>query len=264
MRPRVKAKANANAASATAAVTLALALATATGGALAALAACSSEAAGSGAAGGDPAAAAPSTAPTHKAPPPDTQDDASSGSTPVDPTNDPHAPACTGAPGTLYAITPTSLAGASVPLCRFKGNVLLVVNTASHCGYTPQYAPLESQYEKYRPQGFYVLGFPSGSFNQEFADAGDVSTFCTTEYHITFPMFSIANVNAPDEEPVYTWLKAQWHPTHTDQPEDVQWNFEKYLVGRDGKVVARFMTATTPDDPSVTAAIEAELAKPAP
>ena len=217
---------------------------------------------------GAPAAAASSSAsPPAKAAPsaPPADDDGGAGSAaPVDPTNDPNAAPCVGDPGSLYGITVKSLAGADVPLCRFKGNVLLVVNTASHCGYTPEYGPLQADYDKYRAQGFYVLGFPSQSFNQEFADASDVSTFCTTTYHITFPMFSIADVNAPDEQPVYTWLKAQWHPTHLDEPVDVQWNFEKYLVSRDGHVVGRFMTAVEPDDPSVLTAIETELAKSAP
>ncbi|HEY8074638.1 MAG TPA: glutathione peroxidase, partial [Labilithrix sp.] len=96
-------------------------------------------------------------------------------------------------------------------------------------------------------------------FNQEDADASTVSAFCTAQYGITFPMFAIANVNAPDQQPLYTWLKAQ-----PDMSADVQWNFEKFLVGRDGKVAGRFLTAVYPDDPMVTGAIETELAKAAP
>ena len=179
---------------------------------------------------------------------------------PVDPTNDPNAKACAGKPGELYALSARALSATDdVPLCRFDGKVLLIVNVASNCGYTPQYAPLQKIYDTYRAQGFYVMGFPSKSFNQELGTDKDVSAFCTTEYKITFPMFSIANVNAPNEQPVYTWLKGQ----PASQPAaDVAWNFEKFLVSRHGQVVKRILTAVTPDDPTVTSAIEAELAKP--
>jgi glutathione peroxidase len=177
-----------------------------------------------------------------------------------DPTTDPFAPACTGNPGEIYALTVRKLSDTrEIPMCRFKGSALLVVNTASFCGYTPQYAPLETIYEKYRDQGFYVLGFPSKTFNQETSNETEISSFCTTTYGITFPMFAIGNVNAPDEQPMYTWLKSQ-----PNMSADVGWNFEKFLVSRDGHVVNRFLTPVTPDDPTVTAAIEAELAKPKP
>lgn len=176
----------------------------------------------------------------------------------VDPTDDPNAAPCSGKPGELYALSARPLSAATdIPLCRFDGKVLLVVNVASSCGYTPQYAPLQAIYDKYRAQGFYVLGFPSKTFNQELAGDKDVSAFCTSEYKITFPMFTIGNVNAPMEQPVYTWLKGQ--PGYAD---DVGWNFEKFLVSRHGKVVKRIVSATDPDDPLVIDAIEAELAKP--
>ncbi len=161
-------------------------------------------------------------------------------------------------PGSLDAINVTTLTSeVTVPMCIYKGKVLLVVNTASMCGYTPQYTPLQAIYAKYVSQGFLVLGFPSQSFNQEFSDGKDVSSFCTTNYGITFPMFKIANVNAPDEQPLYTWLKAQ----PNSGTADVAWNFEKFIIGKKGDVVQRFLTGTTPDDASVTAVIEAELAK---
>jgi glutathione peroxidase len=175
----------------------------------------------------------------------------------VDPLTDPNAPPCSGTSGELYGLSATTLGGVNVPLCRAVGKVLMFVNTASHCGYTPQYAPLQAIYQKYTAQGFYVLGFPSGSFNQESATAAEVTSFCTSTYNITFPMFAIGNVNMPDEQPVWTWLKSQ-----PGFGGDVAWNFEKFLVNRHGKVVKRILTATTPDDPEVTAAIEAELAKP--
>jgi glutathione peroxidase len=175
-----------------------------------------------------------------------------------DPTTDPHPVECTGNPGEIYALDIRKLSDTKlIPMCRFKGSALLIVNTASFCGYTPQYAPLQAIYTKYRDQGFYVLGFPSKSFAQESSNEADVTSFCTTTYGITFPMFAIANVNAPDEQPMYTWLKSQ-----PGMSADVAWNFEKFLVSRDGHVVNRFLTAVTPDDPTVTAAIEAELARP--
>ena len=160
--------------------------------------------------------------------------------------------------GSLDAISVTTLTSeVTVPMCIYKGKVLLVVNTASMCGYTPQYTPLQAIYAKYASMGFLVLGFPSQSFNQEYSSGTDVSSFCTTNYGITFPMFKIANVNAPDEQPLYTWLKAQ----PASGMADVGWNFEKFLVNKKGEVVQRFLTGVAPDDPSVTDAISAELAK---
>jgi glutathione peroxidase len=177
---------------------------------------------------------------------------------PVDVTTDPNAKPCTGKPGELYALSATKLTeGSDVPLCRFDGSVLMIVNVASHCGYTPQYAPLQALYAKYRAKGFYVLGFPSKSFNQESASDADVSAFCTNEYKITFPMFTIANVNAPNEQPVYTWLKGQ-----PGFDADIPWNFEKWIITRHGKVAQRIAYTTSPDEPEVVSAIEAELAKP--
>jgi glutathione peroxidase len=175
-----------------------------------------------------------------------------------DPSDGPNVGPCTGQPGELYALSVRKLSATDeVPLCRFKGQVLLIVNVASQCGYTPQYKPLQGLFMTYASRGFYVLGFPSKSFAQEFSDEKDVSAFCTTEYNITFPMFAIGNVNPPDEQPVYTWLKSQ-----PGQSADVAWNFEKFLVSRQGKVVGRFLSAVEPDAPELTAAIEAELAKP--
>jgi glutathione peroxidase len=218
---------------------------------LATLAACSSSSppAGTGAAG------VPSGSSGGFTPPPKGSPDDPA---PVNPTDDPNAAPCAGKPGELYALSAKPLsADKEIPLCRFTGKVLLVVNVASQCGYTPQYRPLQAIYDKYRAQGFYVMGFPSKSFSQELADDKDVSAFCTNEYKITFPMFSIGNVNEPQEQPVYTWLKAQ-----PGYEADVSWNFEKFLIGRNGKVVKRIATSVEPDAAEVTSAIEAELAKP--
>ena len=170
---------------------------------------------------------------------------------------DPNGEACTGAAGELYALKARVLgATEEIPLCRFKGAVLLVVNVASHCGYTPQYAPLQTLFDQYKGQKFYVLGFPSNSFNQESADEKEISTFCTNQYKITFPMFAIGDVNGASQQPVYTWLKSQ-----PGQSADISWNFEKFLVSRTGQVVERIAHTTEPNDPTVTSAIEAELAK---
>ena len=174
--------------------------------------------------------------------------------TPVDPTNDPSLGACTGTPGQLNALTAKKLTlGDDVPLCKFDGNVLLIVNVASHCGNTPQYTPLQALYEKYRAQGFYVLGFPTPQFGgQEFDNESDVTAFCTDEYQITFPMFAIGDVNGPNKQPVYTWIHSQ--PGGPSAPDgydrDVQWNFEKYLVNRHGTVVKRIANGTSPTIPA--------------
>ena len=183
----------------------------------------------------------------------------------IDFTNDPNAPACTGAPGSLYALSAKVLTvGTDVPLCRAEGKVLMIVNVASHCGNTPQYAPLQALYAKYKAQGFYILGFPTPEFGgQEFADEKDVSKFCADTYKITFPLFAIANVNGTAPQPVYTWLHAQaGGPPPTGYARDVQWNFEKFLIDRKGKLVQRIENGTAPDAAAVVTAIEAELAKP--
>jgi glutathione peroxidase len=174
------------------------------------------------------------------------------------PPPDTDAGTCTGEVGSLYALGVPALGGKEdVPLCRYSGKVLLVVNTASFCGYTPQLTPLQALYEKYEPKGLVVLGFPSKSFNQEYDADTDVSTVCTNTYHITFPMFTIAPVTpGPDQQPVYKWLNAQ--PGYETA---VAWNFEKFLISRQGKIAKRFLTAVTPDSADVTSAIEAELAK---
>jgi glutathione peroxidase len=199
---------------------------------------------GSEASNGSGSATAPKQAPAEDAPV-------------VDPVLDPNGEACTGQTGELYALSARALgATEEIPLCRFEGSALLIVNVASHCGYTPQYAPLQALYDKYKSQKFYVLGFPSNSFNQESADEKEITKFCTDTYKITFPMFAIGDVNGASQQPVYTWLKAQ-----PDQSADIAWNFEKFLVSRDGKIVKRFLTGVEPSDPELVAAVEAELAK---
>jgi glutathione peroxidase len=142
-------------------------------------------------------------------------------------------------------------------MCEYRGKVILVVNTASQCGFTPQYAGLETDFENYDPKGFVILGFPCNQFGmQEPGDAGNISDFCTQMYGITFPMFQKIDVNGMNADPLYVWLKAQ--PGGTG---DITWNFNKFLLGRDGKLIKRYDSTVTPEDPGLNADIQAALAK---
>jgi glutathione peroxidase len=165
--------------------------------------------------------------------------------------------------GELYELAARNLAGdEDVSMCEYRGKVLLMFNGASQCGNTPQYKPLQELYTKYAAQGFLALGFPCNQFGgQEPGSGAEISTFCTNEYGIKFPLFSKLEVNGAGAHPIYQWLKAQPVPAG-DPTGDITWNFEKFLVGRDGKVVRRFDPGTQPDAPEVVAAIEAALAKP--
>ncbi|HVR82462.1 MAG TPA: glutathione peroxidase [Luteimonas sp.] len=168
--------------------------------------------------------------------------------------------ACTAAvaAGGLLDRSYRPLAGkAKVELAKsYGGDVLLIVNTASKCGYTPQFEALEALHAKYRDKGFAVLGFPSGDFKaQEYDDEKKIQEFCTLTYGVKFPMFEKVHVVGADATPLYRDLKV----ATGDAPE---WNFHKYLVSRDGKVLASFPSKTTPDDPAVIAAIETALRAP--
>lgn len=141
----------------------------------------------------------------------------------------------------------------------FSGDVLLIVNVASQCGYTPQYAGLEALYEKYRDRGFTVLAFPCNQFGgQEPGTMEEILTFCSTRYNVSFPVFNKIEVNGPNRAPLYEKL------TQAIPPENIAWNFEKFLVGRDGRVIARFKPRTSPDAEELVQAIEAALAAPRP
>jgi glutathione peroxidase len=177
----------------------------------------------------------------------------------------------------IDAIPLTRIDGAADTLGAHRGNVLLIVNVASKCGLTPQYEGLEKLYEDKRAQGFEVLGFPANNFGaQEPGTNDEIKDFCTTKYNVQFPMFEKISVVGDDQHPLYTALttnKAEvtgegamrerltnYGMTPT-APPNVLWNFEKFLLGRDGKVVARFAPDVAPTDPRVVSAIEAELAK---
>lgn len=146
-----------------------------------------------------------------------------------------------------------------VDLARtYRGDVLLIVNTASKCGFTPQFDALEALHSRYKGRGFAVLGFPSGDFkSQEFEDEKKIQEFCTLTYGVKFPMFEKVHVVGPEATPLYKGLLAA-------TGEAPEWNFHKYVVGRDGRVVASFASKTTPDDPKVVAAIEQALKAPMP
>lgn len=160
-------------------------------------------------------------------------------------------------PGELYALSSKSLATEEdVPMCTFKGKVLLIVNTASFCTYTPQYEGLQTIYDTYKARGFEVLGFPSKTFAQESDTDEEVATFCSKTYAVKFPMFHIQDVNGPQESPIYTLLKSQ-----RGFEGDIAWNFEKFLVSRRGQVVARWDSSVTPESATITQAVDAELAK---
>lgn len=185
---------------------------------------------------------------------------------------------------TLYDVPLTTLSGQSTSLADYKGKVMLIVNVASKCGLTPQYTALEALYQRFKDSGFVVLGFPANDFaGQEPGTNEEIAAFCSTEYPVTFPLFSKSSIiKGPGQNPVYyeltsahpnaitdeasTWRSglesyaaANGYPAPT-QPPDVLWNFEKFLVGRDGTVLARFAPDMPPDDTRITSAIEQALA----
>jgi len=156
--------------------------------------------------------------------------------------------------------TMKSLAGGDVPLSKYQGKVILMVNVASKCGNTPQYAGLERVYKKYADQGFVILGFPANDFrHQEPGTDAEISQFCTTKYGVTFDMFSKVVVKGDGQCPLYTYLTSA--DTDPRFPGPITWNFEKFLIGKDGKIAARFKPKTQPESPEVIGAIETELAK---
>ena len=163
---------------------------------------------------------------------------------------------------TMIAATPLQevklkdIDGKDTSLKAYSGKVLLVVNVASQCGLTPQYKQLEAIYKKYKGQGLEVLGFPCNQFGaQEPGTAEEIKTFCSTKYSVSFPLFAKLNVNPPEQHPLYTVLTGK----DAAFPGPIEWNFGKFLVGRDGKVLHRFSPRTQPDAPEVVAAIESAL-----
>lgn len=181
----------------------------------------------------------------------------------------------------IYEIPLTTLSDQPTSLASHRGQALLLVNVASKCGFTPQYTGLESLYQYYKNRGLAVLGFPANDFaGQEPGTNHDIATFCSVDYPVTFPVFGKIAVTGPNKHPLYAeliaerpnrdsdskalhdnlagYLKSQNLPGPNNPPE-LLWNFEKFLVGRDGKVIARFASDVAPDDPRLTSAIEQAL-----
>jgi glutathione peroxidase len=154
----------------------------------------------------------------------------------------------------IYDFTLPSIDGQPTPLSGFKGKVMLVVNVASQCGYTPQYSALEAIYEKYKSQGFVIVGFPANNFGaQEPGTNAEIKTFCSRKYNVSFPMYAKVSVKGSDQTPLYQYLTKQ---TSAPIAGEIKWNFTKFLVDRNGNVVRRFEPAVTPDSPEVVSAIQ--------
>ena len=156
----------------------------------------------------------------------------------------------------IHDLTLNDLTGQPLPLAPYAGQLLLVVNVASECGLTPQYAGLEKLHQAYRERGFTVLGLPSNQFAaQEPGSEDEIRSFCSLNYGVSFPLGSKLEVNGPGRHPLYRLLAGEG----AEFPGDITWNFEKFLLGKDGRVLARFSPRTSPDDPSIIQAIEKAL-----
>jgi len=162
----------------------------------------------------------------------------------------------TAAAADLQSIPLKDIDGKDTSLKAYNGKVLLLVNVASKCGFTPQYEGLEALYRKFKDRGLIVLGFPSNDFgSQEPGTEAEIKTFCTSKYDVTFPMFSKLHVNGPEQHPLYTALTG----SESSAPGPVKWNFGKFLVGKDGKLITRYDSGTKPSDPKLEEAIEKAL-----
>lgn len=159
----------------------------------------------------------------------------------------------------IFQLTMPSLSGEDIALQDYQGQVLLIVNVASACGYTPQYRGLQALYTRYAAQGFAVLGFPCNQFGQqEPGTAAQIATFCVQRYGVTFPLFAKVEVNGPRQCALYAQLTSQ--DTRPQGAGPIEWNFEKFLLARDGHLVARFPSEVEPESSAVTQLIERELA----
>ena len=160
-------------------------------------------------------------------------------------------------PASLHSIPVKDINGKETSLKAYQGKVILVVNVASQCGLTPQYQALEAVQQKYQGKGFEVLGFPCNDFGaQEPGSNEEIKKFCSSKYSVTFPLFDKLHVKGPEQHPLYAALTGKNSPF----PGDVKWNFGKFLIGRDGKILKRFEPGVTPDSAEVTQAIDAALA----
>jgi len=158
----------------------------------------------------------------------------------------------------VYDFTLKNVGGKDVKLEQFRGQVVMLVNVASKCGYTPQYDGLQKIYEQYKDRGFVVLGFPANNFGaQEPGTNEEIKEFCRINYGVTFPIFSKISVKGEDIHPLYKYLTEK--ETDPEFAGEIKWNFNKFLIGKDGKIIARFDSKDKPEDPQVTAAIEQAL-----
>jgi glutathione peroxidase len=157
----------------------------------------------------------------------------------------------------VYNIKMKSLEGKPFSLSDYKGKVVLLVNVASKCGYTPQYKGLQALQEKYQAKGFTVVGVPCNDFGaQEPGTSEEIRKFCADNYNVTFPLTEKVHVKGPEQHPLYARLTGK----ESEFPGDIKWNFGKFLIGRDGKILKRFDSGTTPESPELTSAIETALA----
>jgi len=160
----------------------------------------------------------------------------------------------------IYDFTLKDIDGKEVSLGSYTGKVVMLVNVASRCGFTPQYEGLEKLYQTYKERGFVILGFPANNFlGQEPGTDAEIKSFCALKYNVTFPLFSKISVKGGDKHPLYKYLTEK--QTNAEFAGEISWNFNKFLVGRDGKIVQRFGSRTKPEDKVVTQALEAALGK---
>ncbi len=157
-----------------------------------------------------------------------------------------------------HTFTLEDIAGKPVDLATYQGKVLLAVNVASQCGYTKQYQNLVALHERFKDRGLLILGFPANNFGQqEPGTNAEVAEFCDSRYGVAFPMFAKISVKGPDQHPLFTYLTSTPNPDFTG---DIEWNFEKALIGKDGQLLRRFRSKALPDGPEITAAVEQALA----
>jgi glutathione peroxidase len=174
------------------------------------------------------------------------------------PTTMPAMTASAGQPASPLDFTVKDIDENDANLSQYKGKVVLIVNVASKCGYTPQYTALEKLYMDHKDQGFVILGFPANNFkSQEPGTDEEIKTFCSSKYNVTFPLMSKISVKGDDKAPLYKFLTEE--PTAGDFKGDITWNFNKFLVDRNGNVIARFASPTKPDDTKLVAALQSAL-----
>jgi len=169
------------------------------------------------------------------------------------------SPSVSAGPPNIYNFKVRDIDGKDVRLKSYKGKVVMVVNTASKCGYTPQYEGLQALYDKYKDKGLVILGFPANNFGgQEPGTEAEIKEFCTSKYKVTFPMFAKISVKGEDQHPLYAYLTSK--ETNPNFGGDISWNFNKFLIDRNGKIVGRFTSKDNPMADSLIAEVEKHLA----